>query len=140
VRQSDNYELITFTSRSKLHGQWGPKQRRVVHRGRLGLPWPSHLFQSVPDAEVDELGMVLGVGAMRRWLYLATKPSHLGVDHLGTYGPILSYQTFKVAASREPNSGGAYLILEALRHDRWEPGRVPSWVTRMGHNQRPLIA
>jgi hypothetical protein len=41
----------------------GPKWRKSVRQGQLGLPWPSHLFWGVPDAEVDDaqegLGMLL---------------------------------------------------------------------------------
>jgi hypothetical protein len=29
-------------------------RRRYVCQGRLGLPWPSHLFCGVLDAEVDD--------------------------------------------------------------------------------------
>jgi hypothetical protein len=30
---SDTYELVTFTLESKLHGQWGPRLKRMIHRG-----------------------------------------------------------------------------------------------------------
>jgi hypothetical protein len=52
VRRPDNYELIAFTSRGKLHGQWGPRLRRSVPRGWLGLPWYSSWLLSGLDAEV----------------------------------------------------------------------------------------
>jgi hypothetical protein len=32
----------------------GPQLRWSVHLGRLGLPWPSCLFRSVPGTEVDD--------------------------------------------------------------------------------------
>jgi hypothetical protein len=38
----------------KLHVQWGPRLRRSIRRGRLGLLWPSRLFQGVPDTEVGD--------------------------------------------------------------------------------------
>jgi hypothetical protein len=41
MQQSDNYKLVTFTFGSKLHGQWGPRLKRSVRRGRSGLPWRS---------------------------------------------------------------------------------------------------
>jgi hypothetical protein len=52
MRRSGNYELITIIS--EVHGQWGPKQRRSIRHGRLGIPWPSYLFWGVPDTEVDD--------------------------------------------------------------------------------------
>jgi hypothetical protein len=50
------------------------------------------------------------------------------VDRLGTCGVVLSCQTFNVAASRGPDSGGAYPVLEAPGHS------PPSLVMRLGHN------
>jgi hypothetical protein len=115
---------------------------------------------------------VLGVGAVRRWLYLIAKALGVGparrclvavvgsdafsgdvkppppppgldirwsVDHLGTYGPVLSCQTFHVTASRGPNSGGVYPVLEAPGCSYWEPGRAPNWVTRLGYNWHPSV-
>jgi hypothetical protein len=54
VQWSDNYKLISFIFGSKLHGQWDPRLRRSVRRGRLGLPCHSHWFQGVLNAEVDD--------------------------------------------------------------------------------------
>jgi hypothetical protein len=48
---SDNYGLVTFTFRIKLQGQWGPRLRRSIHRGWIGLPKRSSWLLST---EVDD--------------------------------------------------------------------------------------
>jgi hypothetical protein len=54
VQRSDNYGLVTFTSRIKLHSQWSPRLRRLVCRGWTGLPWCSSWFPGIPGTEVDD--------------------------------------------------------------------------------------
>jgi hypothetical protein len=61
------------------------------------------------------------------------------VDHLSTCGLILSCQAFNVAASQGPDSDGAYRVPEAPVRGCREPGHVPRWVTRLGHNQCPSV-
>jgi hypothetical protein len=59
----------------------------------LGLPWCSHWFQSllltywvffrlpgILDAEVDDAQDDSWRGSFVKWLYLAVKPSYVGVD------------------------------------------------------------
>jgi hypothetical protein len=60
----DNYELVTLTFKSKLHGQWGHRLRRSVRRGRLGLPWRSSWLP----------GVLLGsqIFLALRWMILGT--------------------------------------------------------------------
>jgi hypothetical protein len=87
MQRSDNYILVTFTFGSKLRSQWGPRLRRSVRRGWAELPkyspWlPSILLGSQVFWALRwmMLEKVLGVSAVRRWLYLVAKPSHTGVD------------------------------------------------------------
>jgi hypothetical protein len=87
MQRSDNYRLVTFTFGSKLRSQWGPRLRRLVHRGWAELPkyspWlPSILLGSRVFLELRwmMLEKVLGVSAVRCWLYLVAQPSHIGVD------------------------------------------------------------
>jgi hypothetical protein len=47
----NNYRLVTFTLRIKLHGQWGHRLRRSVRRGWIGLPGRSSWL---PGVEVDD--------------------------------------------------------------------------------------
>jgi hypothetical protein len=65
-----------------LHGQWGPKLRRLVRASMAFFLAPScsFWFPCVLGAEVDDVRD----GSWRRcftaWLYLAAKPSHMEVD------------------------------------------------------------
>jgi hypothetical protein len=65
----------------------GPKWRKSVRQGQLGLPWPSHLFWGVPDAEVDDaqegLGMLLLDTVLTWSLSLPTRGG--GVESLIPY-------------------------------------------------------
>jgi hypothetical protein len=95
VQWSDNYGLVTFTSRNELHDRWGPSLRRLVHRG-----WTGHLGCSSgpPGILLDSQGflalrwtmprMVLRDIASWHLLYLVAKPSHMGVDVDGLANPL----------------------------------------------------
>jgi hypothetical protein len=51
---SNNYKLVTFTSRMKLHGEWGPRLRRSVCRGWSRLPWHSYWLPGVLGTDMDD--------------------------------------------------------------------------------------
>jgi hypothetical protein len=57
-----------------------PVLRTSVHRGRSGLSWCSSQFPDVLDTEVDDAQDVFLRGSFTAWLYLAAKPSHVGVN------------------------------------------------------------
>jgi hypothetical protein len=59
----------------KLHGQWGPRLRRSVHRGWTKLLRHS---SSLSGAEVEDARDGSWRGSSWCRLYLASKPSHVG--------------------------------------------------------------
>jgi hypothetical protein len=79
-QRSNNYELTIFIFKRRLHDQRGPRLTRSVCRGRSGLLWCSHVFLSVPGAEVDDAWE----GSQRCCFVicpcLAAKSSHVRVD------------------------------------------------------------
>jgi hypothetical protein len=76
----NNYGLVTFIFRIKVHDQWGSKLRRSVRTGWTGPPEHSSWLPGILGAEVEMLKMVLGEVAGWCLLYLVAKPSHVGVD------------------------------------------------------------
>jgi hypothetical protein len=115
---------------------------KSVHRCRLRA---SGVFLALRWTTLEK---VPGVSVVRHWLYLATKVLGVGptkrclipslqwsvVPFLG----MLSPQTWifvAVLTIQVP----AVSVLEALGHGCKEPGRVPSWVTRMGCNRHPSV-
>jgi hypothetical protein len=62
-----------FTTRIKLHGQWGPRLKTLIHRGWLRLLGSRVLMWMVP-------GTVLGGCLCFTLLYLDARPSHVGAD------------------------------------------------------------
>jgi hypothetical protein len=94
------------------------------------------------------LEKVLGVGAARRWRYLATMA--LGVGP--TRRCLVLLLQWPVAPFPGDVNPWAYifvgvlivwvptvLVLEALGHGFREPGPVPSWVSRLGRNRCPSV-
>jgi hypothetical protein len=87
VQRSDNYELHTFTARIELHGQWGPRLRKSVHRGCTeflkhssclpGILLGSRVFLALSWTMLEK---VPGDVASWHQLYVASKPLHVGVD------------------------------------------------------------
>jgi hypothetical protein len=59
--------------------------------------------------------------------------------HVGSCGYVPLCQAPKATASQDPNSSGAYLVLEALECGCREPWRVLSRTMWLGRNRCPLI-
>jgi hypothetical protein len=65
-----------------------PILRRSVCRGRLGLLECSSLLLGFLDVEIDDAQDISQRGSFMVWLYLAAKPSHVGVDVDGLAYPL----------------------------------------------------
>jgi hypothetical protein len=121
---------------------WGGQ---CLRRFLESVPWGAGFTLLLRLLESVLLGAVLSWRCSGSWRLSRGIGSPPGldiwwrVDCSDTYGPVLSCQTFNVAASRGPDSGGVYLVLEALGRSCQEPGRVLSWVTRLGHNRCPMV-
>jgi hypothetical protein len=84
VQWPDNYELVTFTFRIKLHGQWGPRGGRFIEAGSgfSGVLLGSRTLRwMMPRTDLGDV-------VLRRRLYLAVKPFHMGVDVDGLAYPL----------------------------------------------------
>jgi hypothetical protein len=91
----DNYRLVTFISKIKLHSQWSPRLRGWFVEVRHGFPC---ILLGSRALKWMMSGMVLGDVASRHRLYLAAKPSHVGIDvdrlaYLLHYPTVCSCQT-----------------------------------------------
>jgi hypothetical protein len=84
-----------FTSMIELHGQWGPRLRRLVSRGWTWLPGcssgpPSILLGSHVFLALRWMTPEMVVGNVVAWhrLYLAAQPSHMAGDVDGLSCPL----------------------------------------------------